>query len=387
MDRHRGVFLGRGRGGDTADLREHNLAIVLRYLRDYGPSSRARIAEWSGLGLSTLTGMIAELKELELVSEDLAATQAHVGRPTHSVFLAGGRLVVAGLRLDVDGVQARTATVAGDHLGQYSDRLDLVRAQPELVAEALATAIDWVLESVDAPRTLVAIEIASGWPGEHDLVPDVAARLAAAGRADITLGAASVSSCSALAIVRSDTKGLFVDRRAVYIGGERSLVGGIIVDGEPLDLRGSRAADFARIPSALPGGGRETLADVVSLPSLLAAAGIRSRGDAEIYAHAHPRDARAALLAALGEGDPRAVDAVTHAAGVLSGAIDAIVAVLGADVVVLDGYLAALGAWLVPAMDARVQVVVAAPLASRAVDGAVFAARDAVLAQPSRLRA
>jgi hypothetical protein len=60
--------------------------------------------------------------------------------------------------------------------------------------------------------------------------------------------------------------------------------------------------------------------------------------------------------------------------------------VVGAEVVMLDGYLGVLASLVKPPVDAAVDVIALASHPSRIVDGAVFAARDARLAQPLRIR-
>jgi predicted NBD/HSP70 family sugar kinase len=402
MSRHRGGLFGHGRGGDTADLREHNLALVLRYLRDNGPSSRAQISESSKLGLSTLTGMIGELKALDLVTEGLADTQSRLGRPTHSVSLSGDAWVVAGLRVDVDGVQAKTATVAGDHLGSYADRADLRGGDPAAAIRMLQAAIDWIVESVDARRSLTAIAItvpgrilpcgnsvayseSLGWT-DVELVGCVRERLDAAGYAAAVVELAGDSAAAALGLVRGELHDRVRDRTMLYFGGERTVTGGIVVGGESLSARSVGGADFARIPVAQDGGGVQPLDAAVSLAALLTRAGLQSGDDADAFVDRFPRDALASLLAAVAEGDDAAASAVTSGMAALSQAVDAAIAIVGADVVVLDGYLGVLGTLIAPSTELPAEVVALPSHPSRVVDGAVFAARDARLAQPSNIR-
>lgn len=410
MDGRRGGLLSLGRGGDTADLREHNLGLVLRYLRDNGPSSRAQIAAASKLGLSTLTGMIGELKSLELVSEGLAESQARLGRPTHAVSLSGERWVVAGLRLDVDGVQAKTATVGGEDLGNYVDRLVLRGSDATLAVSVIESAVEWIIESISELRTLVAIEIAV--PGtvaaggtavtrsesldwtHRELIAPVNAIVESFGLSGVSVGLASDSSLSVLGLVRGELSAHAAASTVAYFGGDRALVGDVVIQGEPLRGTGAGSADFARIPVALGDGRRATLGTAVGLDTLLSDAGVLPLGDAELRVGATPRDAIASLVDALRDEQPRALAAVDTAADALACAAQSVVAVLGVDVIVLDGYLGALGDWLVPILDARlaenaagVRVVALAPSPSRAVDGAVSAARDACLARPTRIRA
>jgi predicted NBD/HSP70 family sugar kinase len=403
MDGHRGSLFGRDRGGDTADLREHNLALVLRYLRDHGPSSRAEIAESSKLGLSTLTGMINELKALELVTECLADTQSRLGRPTHSVSLWGDAWVVAGLRVDVDGVQAKTSTLGGAHLGSYADRADLRGGDPMPAIRMLRAAIDWIVESIDPRRGLTAITISVpghispdgdrvarseslGWY-DVDLLGPVREALEAGGCRGPVVELASDSVVAALGLARGELNDRIGERTVLYFGGERTVTGGILVAGEPVNPRGLGGADFARIPVSVGGRAPQRLGDVLALSTLVRNAGVSPGEDAVAFVDRFPKEALAAFLAALAEGQGAASSVLEEGMPSLSQAIESAVAILGADVVVLDGYLGALCARVAPAVDSDVEVIALPGHASRVVDGAVFAARDARLARPSGIRA
>ena len=402
MNRHPGGLFVRGRGGDTADLREHNLALVLRYLRDHGPSSRAQIADSSTLGLSTLTGMIGELKALDLVTEGLADTQSRLGRPTHAVSLSGDGWVVAGLRVDVDGIRAKTATVGGDHLGSYADRADLRGGDPAQAIRMLAAAIDWIVESVDPPRSLTAVSVAvagrvSPWGdvvvrsdaldwADVDIARGVRDELAAHGCGGAVVQVVSDSAAAALGLVRGELRERIGERTLLYFGGERAVAGCVLVAGEPAIPGGLGEADFARIPVTIEGGESRRLGDAVALAGLLTTAGVRSDAEAADLVDRFPREALSALLAAVAEGDEAAAAAVTAAMASLAQAIEAAAAVVGAEVVVLDGYLGVLGTLIAPSVDAHVEVIALPSHPSRVVDGAVFAARDARLSHPSRIR-
>jgi len=402
MNRHPGGLFVRGRGGDTADLREHNLALVLRYLRDHGPSSRAQIADSSTLGLSTLTGMIGELKALDLVTEGLADTQSRLGRPTHAVSLSGDGWVVAGLRVDVDGIRAKTATVGGDHLGSYADRADLRGGDPAQAIRMLAAAIDWIVESVDPPRSLTAVSVAvagrvSPWGdvvvrsdaldwADVDIARGVRDELAAHGCGGAVVQVVSDSAAAALGLVRGELRERIGERTMLYFGGERAVAGGVLVAGEPAIPGGLGEADFARIPVTVADGSSRRLGDVVALAALLTTAGVRSDAEAADLVDRFPREALSVLLAAVAEGDEAAAAAVTTTMASVSQAIEAAVAVVGAEIVVLDGYLGVLGTLVAPSVDADVEVIALPSHPSRVVDGAVFAARDARLSHPSRIR-
>ncbi|SMG27220.1 ROK family protein [Agreia pratensis] len=402
MNRHRGGLFSRARGGDTADLREHNLSLVLRYLRDNGPSSRAQIAESSTLGLSTLTGMIGELKALDLVHEGLAPTQSRLGRPTHSVSLSGDAWVVAGLRVDVDGVQAKTATVGGDHLGSYADRADLRGGDAAPAIRMLRAAIDWIIESIDPQRTLTAITVAVpgiispcgdsvarseslGW-SDIDLLAAVREQLLAGGCGGAVVELARDSAVAALGLARGELHERIGRRTTLYFGGERTVIGAVLLGGESLVSGSPGEADFAGIRVLAEGRGVERLDRVVALSTLLTDASVHDRDAAVALVDRFPRDALASFVSALADGHDGAASVLASAMRSLAQAIESAVAVLGAEVVMLDGYLGVLASLVDPPVDAAVDVIALGSHPSRIVDGAVFAARDARLAQPLHIR-
>ena len=293
---------------------------------------------------------------------------------------------------------AKTATVGGDHLGSYADRADLRGGDPAQAMRMLAAAIDWIVESVDPPRVLTAVSIARGCVAptsssvgctrlaDVDLASGVREQLAALGFGAAVVQVVSESATAALGLLRGELRGRIAERTMLYFGGERVVVGEVLVAGEPAIPGGVGEAEFARIPVTVEGGERRRLGDLVCLAGLLTTAGVRSAAEATELVDRFPREALSVLLAAVAEGDEAAMAAVASAMDSLSQAIEAAVAVVGADVVVLDGYLGVLGTLIAPAVDADVEVIALPSHPSRVVDGAVFAARDARLSQPSRIR-
>ncbi|MDO5743421.1 MAG: hypothetical protein Q4P23_03050, partial [Micrococcaceae bacterium] len=56
-------------GGSIAHLREHNLSQIMLALASGIPLSRSRIAARTGLGITAMTKLVAELRERELAIE------------------------------------------------------------------------------------------------------------------------------------------------------------------------------------------------------------------------------------------------------------------------------------------------------------------------------
>src|SRR6476661_6307326 len=88
------------RTGGSADLRQGNLTEILRYVRDHGSSSRHDIAHGCGLGISTMTDLIGELRLRRLVRELDPIRRPGAGRPTRPIAFDGEPWCVIGVHLD-----------------------------------------------------------------------------------------------------------------------------------------------------------------------------------------------------------------------------------------------------------------------------------------------
>ena len=94
-------------------LRHGNLTQILRYVRDHGASSRHDIARGCGLGISTMTDLIGELRARRLVRELDPIRRPGAGRPTRPIAFDGEPWCVLGVQIDVDRID-----VVGQHRGR-----------------------------------------------------------------------------------------------------------------------------------------------------------------------------------------------------------------------------------------------------------------------------
>ena len=90
------------RPADQTTVRRANLGVVLRHVAEHGPCSRAHVAAESGLTRGTVSSLVAELIELELLRETgLQAGPRSVGRPGRALELAD-TVAAVGLEVNVD---------------------------------------------------------------------------------------------------------------------------------------------------------------------------------------------------------------------------------------------------------------------------------------------
>ena len=109
-------------GADHVAVRRHNLAVVLRHLRDSGPRSRARVTAETGLNKATVSSLVGELAERGLV-RDGEAERGSVGRPGQTVVLDGHGICGIWAEFNVDYVAAMAVDLPGE-VGEHPERSD-----------------------------------------------------------------------------------------------------------------------------------------------------------------------------------------------------------------------------------------------------------------------
>ncbi|MGJ6964528.1 ROK family protein [Streptosporangium sp. G11] len=103
------------RPADFADVRATNLAVVLRFVREHAPCSRADIAASTGLNKATVSSLVADLIDRRLVRET-GLTENRVGRPATMLVLDGSPYAAIGIEVNVDYVTAVAVDLSGERL-------------------------------------------------------------------------------------------------------------------------------------------------------------------------------------------------------------------------------------------------------------------------------
>lgn len=402
------------RSGGSGDIRHGNLTQILRFVRDHGPSSRHDIARGCGLGISTMTDLVGELRARRLVRELDPVRRLGAGRPTRPIALDGEPWCVLGAHLELDQVRFSVATVGGRELWQ--DTVALERPPPGSSVDlgVLSELLARQLSRLTNHRALVAIEVAVpgfvtgdggtvswsanlGWADLplRALLEDF---LVQRGVRDVHVGISNDSQLAALYATRVELE-LSATSVAVYFGGRRGLGGAIMIDGEIFAGAQGGAGDFAHLhidPAGTPDvcGRRGCLESLVGPQQLLLAAGLLPADDAAELVRADPGHAIRLLTDALARGDPRALTALTRAGTALGRAVDNIIGSVNPDAVILGGYLGLLSPYLIASIESTLagRLGVAAFAATRVVAladgdrhvviGATLAARDACLYDP-----
>jgi predicted NBD/HSP70 family sugar kinase len=343
-------------------VRRHNLGVVLRHVADHGPRSRAAIAIQTGLNKTTVSSLVAELIELELVRETEVELLGRVGRPALPLELSGHGVVGLGLEIGVDFLALRATDVGGavryselvggDNRGRpvaavLDDLAALVqRTLAGLAAEGAMTAgavvaLPGLVDS--AGRLLIAPNL--GWT-DVAVSEQLAARL---GAPPFPLRAENEANLGALAELWEGAGRELRD--FLYVSGELGVGAGIVVGGELFRGAHGFGGELGHVTVDPEGelcacGNRGCVETRVALGALLRSAGLdQAAGVEELAGRAR-------------EGDERTLAALAEAGRWLGVGVAAAVNLLNSQGVVVGGYFATLAPWLAPGiereLDARV---------------------------------
>ena len=357
----------RGAPADQAAVRRGNLGRVLRLLRDEGPRSRARIAEETGLNKATVSSLVAELADRGLVTAGDVERGGSVGRPGLLVQLDGRAVCAIGVELNVDFVAVLVLDLRGEVLLEQRVALDVPALGAEatldevarLVGQAreatshavpvgLTVAVPGLVRSVDGVVTLAPN---LGW---HD-VPVLAGLTARIGPG-CPIRVENDANLSAIAEWATGPEARTPD--LVYLTGEVGVGGGVIVDGRLLRGTAGFAGEVGHNPLGDPdvvcGCGRRGCWETsVGLGALLRAA---ADPDDPVRDATRDLETRLAEIAARADaGDRRTLDALAGVGSSLGTGAAVLINFVDPQVVLLGGYFAVLGRFLVEPMTAKLR--------------------------------
>lgn len=147
----------------TADhiaVRRSNLSLVLRHLRTHGPRSRARIATETGLNKATVSSLVAELSDRGLARDGEVERAGQVGRPGQTVEI-DGRVCGLGAEINVDYLAVHVLDLRGEHVTSARKPLDVPQLGPGRTIDEIAALITMAMNDVTTTgRDVAGITIA-----------------------------------------------------------------------------------------------------------------------------------------------------------------------------------------------------------------------------------
>lgn len=149
----------RNRPLHQSGMRAHNLAVVLRHVRDHGPCSRAQIAVRTGLTKPAVGTLVDELVTRRLLRSGGTAPSGG-GRPGSLLRLDGGAVGCVGAEINVGMVRVSVRDLADTEVHAASSELpdgcpadDCIAVLGDLLSQALTA-------TESGGRTVVGIAIA-----------------------------------------------------------------------------------------------------------------------------------------------------------------------------------------------------------------------------------
>jgi predicted NBD/HSP70 family sugar kinase len=389
-------------------MRRSNLALVLRHVRDAGPRSRARIAVETGLNRGTVSSLVAELIDRGLVREGVVERGGSVGRPGQAVELDGRGIGGIGVEINVDYVTAIVLDLTNTVVFEHRVALDVQALPADAVLDAVTQLAIRALAACDeqdvtpvgmtlAVPALVDTEdgVVAFAPNLHwtkvAAVAGLRQRLDRAGFPNQVDNDANLAALGEFAMgSRAGTSDL------VYLTGETGVGGGVMVDGRLLRGAAGFSGEIGHMPLN-PGGdlcgcGRrgcwETMVGLAALLRMAAAP------DDPVCDPSLDLEQRLAMLSDRAKaGDHRVLAALKLVGEALGLGASILVNVFNPRVLVLGGYFASLGDYLLDPMLAELHARVIAPDAcevalstlgfTAAARGGAHVALEAVLDDPT----
>jgi predicted NBD/HSP70 family sugar kinase len=383
-----------------ANLREHNLGLVLRLIIDSPvPVSRADIAVATGLTRATVSSLADRLIMASLVAELPPVMSQRAGRPAVPLVPAAGTLAAVGMEINVDYLGVRVVDLSGTILGDRVEPADFRGSDPVAVMRQLSELYCRVIESVDddvrmagsclaipglVDRKIGPVRMAPnlGWR-EVDVVKEFHSHPATAQiqiRLDneATLGArAEADALRPLGILSF-----------MYLSGEVGIGGALVVDGAVFGGRHGWSGEIGHTVVDPAGplcrcGATGCLEQYAGKDALMRSAAL----DLDLPV--------TALLAAAEAGDAAALDCLTAGARALGTALANAVNLIDVENVILGGIYAPLAPFLIPGIESvlrsrvlsapwsGLQVLVAEVRDYAALTGAASAVLSDVIDDPS----
>jgi predicted NBD/HSP70 family sugar kinase len=252
-------------GQRSETVRRANLSAIVRELHSRGPLSRSELVARTGLTRSAIRGLIGELVEGGLLSEERGTSQGAPGRPSPLVQPNADRGVVLAIEITVDSLAVAAVGLGG----QVFDLLRVDRSRDRLSVDETVADLAAVAGTVRARLTqrdmligigVAVVGIVRRADGFVTMAPNLgwrdvplSERLAEALDTRLPIAVANEADLGALAELRRGAA-LGADH-VLFLSGEVGVGGGVIVDGSPLAGAAGYGGEVGHVP-VNPNGSR-----------------------------------------------------------------------------------------------------------------------------------
>jgi len=339
-----------------ANLREHNLGLVLRLIIDaQAPPSRADIAVATGLTRATVSSLADRLIMAALVTELPPVMSQRAGRPAVPLVPAAGTLVAVGMEVNVDYLGVRLVDLAGSILGQRVESADFRGSDPAAVVSRLSELYCQVTaplgEGIRMAGSCLAVPgLVDAQIGPVRLAPNLGWR-------DVdVVGLFHSHPATSQVLIRLDNEATLAARAEadalrptgelsfLYVSGEVGIGGAIVVDGGVFGGRHGWSGEIGHTVVDPAGpmcrcGATGCLEQYAGKDALMRSAALDLDLPIEV------------LLAGAEAGEAAAVDSLSGGARALGTALANAVNLIDVETVVLGGIYAPLAPFLIPGID------------------------------------
>ena len=350
-----------------ANLREHNLGLVLRLIIDATtPPSRADIAVATGLTRATVSSLADRLIMAGLVTELPPLMSQRAGRPAVPLVAATGTIAAVGMEINVDYLGVRVVDLSGAVLGQHVESADFRGSDPEAVLQRLSNLYLKVTGELEEQLRMAGSALAI--PGLVDralgpvrLAPNLGWRdIDVVGLFHSHRGTCEVQ----IRLDNEATLGARAEADALrpsgglsflYLSGEVGIGGALVIDGVVFGGRHGWSGEIGHTVVDPAGplcrcGATGCLEQFAGKDALMRGAGLELDLSVDV------------LIQAAADGDGPALASIAAAAAALGTALANAVNLIDVETVVLGGIYAPLAPYLIPGIDTALRArVLSAP--------------------------
>ncbi|HUZ87248.1 MAG TPA: ROK family transcriptional regulator [Candidatus Baltobacterales bacterium] len=334
--------------GTLGWLRDRNRRRVIGVLKEQGRASQAEIARATGLSRTTVSTLIAEMKDAGLVSDVGARSgSARAGRPGVQLVLQNPAQAVVGIDFGHSHVQVAIADLAHNVLGERRCELDVNRRAQEAL-DASSRLFDELLAQTGVGRENVIgagigipgpVDRAHGTAGSATILPGwVGLQIASEMRARLGLPV-EIENDANLGALAELTWGAGRDcTNFAYIKAATGIGAGIVIDGHLLRGATGTAGEIGHTTLDEAGrlcycGNRGCLETVASGPAIVQLVG-QVAGDSLSLSR---------IVELAGEGDLRCRRAIADAGREIGVAVAGLCNLINPERVIVGGLLSRTG--------------------------------------------
>ena len=239
-------------------VRRANLSAIVRGLHEHGPLSRSDLVVQTGLTRSAIRGLVGQLTDNGLASEDREVRLGTPGRPSPLVRLNPEAATVLAFDVSVDSLAAAVVGIGGEVLdGRRIDRPRGHSSVDDIAADLAGLAASLRDHGAHGPAVIGIAAAVAGVVRRHDGLVAMAPNL---GWTDAPLGmilSRALGSAVPVSVGNEADLGVLAEHRrgaavgvddVLYVSGEVGVGGGLIVGGIPWNGAAGYAGEIGHIP-------------------------------------------------------------------------------------------------------------------------------------------